>query len=252
MRFIFSLLGLLLVSLSALSDPVTVRVGGYLFPTYMQHQADGQWSGLTPDVLEALNALQDDIHFELFPTSANRRYLDFANGQFDMMLFESPNWGWQDYPVYSVKGPLVGREVFIAKADEQLGQQYFRDIEGKRIALFSGYHYAFAGFNPDKNQLRERFGAIITFSHESNIQMVLRGRADLSVVSDAYLDRYLRTYPQYRAQLLVSDFADQSYDDFFLVRTGTQADREQLEGYVRQLLASGYWDELMDRYHLAH
>ncbi|PKM05508.1 MAG: amino acid ABC transporter substrate-binding protein [Gammaproteobacteria bacterium HGW-Gammaproteobacteria-6] len=250
MRFIFSLLGLLLVSLPALSDPVTVRVGGYLFPPYMQSQADGEWSGLTPDVLQALNALQDDIHFELFPTSANRRYLDFANGQFDMMLFESPHWGWQDYPVYSVKGPVVGREVFIAKTDGQLDQRYFHDLEGKRIALFSGYHYAFAGFNPDKNQLRERFSAIITFSHESNIQMVLRGRADLSIVSDAYLDNYLRTYPQYRSQLLVSDFADQSYDDFFLVRNGVRPYRDELEAYVRQLQESGRLGELMDRYRL--
>lgn len=203
------------------AEPVQVNVGGYNFPPFANKVSDGQWSGLTLDVLAAMNELQSDYEFIFFATSANRRFHDFERRHYDMMLFESPNWGWQGKPVVSLQGPVTGREVFIAKAAKGRGQDYFDERQGKRTALFSGYHYAFADYNPDRAHLRKEHGAVMTSSHESIIQMVLRERVELGVVTEGFMHEYLAQHPQYQGQLLIGEEADQLYQHALIMRRGS-------------------------------
>ncbi|MCY5846758.1 hypothetical protein OV669_25845, partial [Salmonella enterica subsp. enterica serovar 1,4,[5],12:i:-] len=93
-------------------------------------------------------------------------------------IFENPQWGWQDIPHASVDMGLEDAEIFVAQRQTDRGQGYFTDLTGKRLAVFSGYHYAFANFNPDPKAMAAQFNATLTYSHDSNLLMVTRGRAD--------------------------------------------------------------------------
>lgn len=227
-----------------------VRVGGYIFPPFAEQSVDGEWSGLTIDLITQLNMVQQDYRFAFLPTSATRRYHDYDNGRFDLMFFESPHWGWQDREVVSLRGPSVGGEVFVAAARPGRDQSYFADRSGKRVALFSGYNYAFAGYNPDKGYLRRKHNAIITFSHDSSLQMVLRDRVDLAVVPEGYLERYLSQNQQYRSQLLIAAEPDQYYRHILIKREASEPPLAYMEQLLTRLEENGTMQRLLARYGL--
>src|SRR5476649_1606011 len=75
-----------------------VRIGAAHFPPYTVRPEKGQDTGLLPQLVEALNAVQTDFQFQIVPTSIPRRFRDFQQGRIDMAIFENPDWGWKDIP----------------------------------------------------------------------------------------------------------------------------------------------------------
>ncbi|WP_373186865.1 substrate-binding periplasmic protein [Halopseudomonas sp.] len=248
--FLPLLLTVLFAGSASAAEPQSVSVGGYVFPPFVEYGPESGWTGLTIDLIAALNASQEQYDFEFFPTSATRRYHDFVNGRFDMLFFESPHWGWKNQLIVSLPGPRVGGEVFIAAAQPGRGQDYFVSLHGKRIALFSGYHYAFAGYNSNKNYLRQTHNAIITFSHESSMQMVLRNRVDLAVIPQGFLQRYLDGQPEYRSQLLISAKPDQYYRHILIKRESSEPRLSELASLLKRLDEEGTMQELLARHGL--
>lgn len=198
-----------------------VRVGGYEFPPFVESEGGGP-KGLTLDLIAALNKRQSDYEFRFVPVSPRRRYADLADGRFDVMFFESPEWEWsaKGYPVVFSDVFLRGGEVFIAPAKPGRGQDYFNDLGGKRIVGVLGYHYGFANFNADPEHLSRTFGMKLVNTPRSSIEMVLAERMDLGVVTDSYLWAYLARNPEAGARLIVSDRYDQVYNHRVLVRQG--------------------------------
>ncbi|MFP3589020.1 hypothetical protein SCB29_36305, partial [Paraburkholderia sp. SIMBA_055] len=96
-------------------------------------------------------------------------------------IFENPQWGWEQIAHQAVDMGLEDAEVFVARQANGNDPHYFDDLRGKRLALFNGYHYAFAGFNADPNYLRKTYNATLTYSHDSNLLMVQAGRADIAL-----------------------------------------------------------------------
>jgi len=138
----------------------------------------------------------------------------------------------------------------LAKAMAGRDQRYFDDFTGKRMALYSGYHYGFAGFNADQEQLRQTFQAVLTYSHDSNLLMVQRGRVDLTVVARSYLALYLTRHPQLRQALLVSERADQYYQHQALLRAQAPISSTQLSQLLEQLRGTAEYAALLARYDL--
>jgi ABC-type amino acid transport substrate-binding protein len=228
-----------------------VRVGAYHFPPYVMKPESARPQGLLPELLEALNAVQDDYRFILVPTSVTRRYRDFSQGRYDLIFFESPDWGWQDMALDKLDLQIADAEVYVARAEEGRGQGYFSSLRGKRMALYSGYHYGFAGFNADQNYLAREFNAVLTYSHDSNLLMLLHDRVDISVVTRSYLRLYQREHPEQSARLLISERADQVYHHHVLLRPGSSLDRQQLQVLLERLAASGRLGELLAHYRLS-
>ena len=123
-----------------------VRIGAAHFPPYTVRPEQGADTGLLPQLVEALNTAQSDYQFVLVPTSIPRRFRDFEQGRIDMAIFENPDWGWQKIAHTSVDMGLEDAEVFVAQREPGREQGYFADLAGKRLAVFSGYHYVFANF----------------------------------------------------------------------------------------------------------
>ena len=195
-----------------------VRIGAAHFPPYTVRPEQGADTGLLPQLVEALNAAQADYQFVLVPTSIPRRFRDFEQGRVDMAIFENPDWGWQKIPHTSVDMGLEDAEVFVAQREPDRDQSYFNDLTGKRLAVFSGYHYAFAHFNADPKYMVEHFNATLTYSHDSNLLMVARGRADIALVTRSYLSDFLVRNAEMAGQLMVSERIDQVYHHYALLR----------------------------------
>lgn len=215
-----------------------VRIAAAHFPPYAVHPEQGGQQGLLPQLVGALNHLQERYVFVLVPTSLPRRYQDFEQGRVDMAIFENPDWGWQDIDHDSVDMGLEDAEVFVARRRGHT-QDYFSDLEGKRLALFSGYHYAFAGFDANPQYLLRRFRASLTYSHESNLMMVLRDRADIALVTRSYLSDFVAAHPELAPRMLISERIDQRYQHHALLRPQAPIQAAEFKRLLDELRSNG-------------
>lgn len=240
------LLPLMVLATSAQAAEV-VKVGGYEFPPFVETDKAGP-RGLTVQLINALNQLQPDYRFEFVPVSARRRYGDLAAGRFDVMFFESPQWEWQarGLPVDFTKVFLSGGEVYIAEAKPGRGQDYFDKIGEKSLVGILGYHYGFAAFDADPDQLAKRFDIKLVNSNKSSIELVLNGRRDIAVVTDLYLRDYLRANLAAKDRLLISTRLDQVYDHQVLVRRGGPISVEIMDMLMDKLAAHGLLSKVLD------
>jgi ABC-type amino acid transport substrate-binding protein len=232
-----------------------VRVGAAHFPPYTVRPESGADTGLLPQLVEALNALQSDYQFELVPTSIPRRFGDFKQGRVDMAIFENPDWGWKDIPHTTVDMGLEDAEIFVAQCQPDgqpvRQQNYFADLAGKRLALFSGYHYEFANFNADPKFLAQNYNATLTYSHDSNLLMVLRGRADVALVTRSYLSDYLLRNEKVADQLLVSQRIDQVYHHYAILSPAAPISGEAFGKLLQGLRDNGQMLKIFDPYKIA-
>ncbi|WP_178113525.1 ABC transporter substrate-binding protein [Pseudomonas sp. ANT_H12B] len=251
---------LLLATLAALwlvpsQGSQLVRIGAAHFPPYTVRPETGADTGLLPQLVEALNALQSDYRFVLVPTSIPRRFGDFKQGRVDMAIFENPNWGWKDIPHTTVDMGLEDVEIFVAQrqTDGQpvRQQNYFSDLTNKRLALFSGYHYEFANFNADPKYLAQNYNATLTYSHDSNLLMVLRGRADVALVTRSYLSDYLLRNEKVGEQLLVSQRIDQVYHHYAILRPVAPISGVAFGKLLQGLRDNGQMLKIFDPYKIA-
>ncbi|WP_338582180.1 transporter substrate-binding domain-containing protein [Pseudomonas sp. MAG733B] len=232
-----------------------VRIGAAHFPPYTVRPEKGADTGLLPQLAEALNALQSDYRFVLVPTSIPRRFGDFKQGRIDMAIFENPAWGWKDIPHTDVDMGLEDAEIFVAQRQPEgrpiRQQDYFSDLTGKRLALFSGYHYEFANFNAEPQYLAKNYSATLTYSHDSNLLMVLRGRADIALVTRSYLNDYFLRNLNVGKEFLVSDRIDQVYHHYAILRPTAPITGEAFGKLLQGLRDNGQMLKIFDPYKIA-
>ncbi len=253
MRAVFRtglLIALTLFSSSGLLAEQVVGVGAYNFPPYVDKAESPNPSGLLVDLIALANAEQKDYRFVLVPTSVTRRYRDLAKGRFDLILFESLQWGWQGTAFQSMPLKISDAEVYVARRQPGREQSYFDNLQDKRLALYYGFHYGFANFNASRDFLKANYQATLSYSHESNLNMVLRERADMTVVSRSYFSLYTDEYPEQAKQLFLSDKVDQVYHHYMLLRPDAAISAQALLKVQAQLEESGKWQALLARYHL--
>lgn len=243
------LLALLLCLTSpAPAEPLNVRVGGYQFSPFVDLDARGRASGLTLELIALMNQQQAQYHFQFVATEPSLRFREFSAGRFDLVFFENIAWGWQRLPVRSSRVFLRGGERYLALAGAGRDQSYFNDLAGKRLVGIKGYHYGFAGFNSNPDYLTQHFNIQLIDSNAGSIRMLLSGRVDIAVVTEAFLEQYLQQHPDLRSQLLVSEIRDQDYQHTILVRDGIKPDAADMDKLLDQLQANGSLQQLWQKY----
>ena len=168
-----------------------------------------------------------------------------------MAIFENPAWGWEDIPHSAVDMGLEDAEIFVAQRQPDRQQSYFADLSGKRLALFSGYHYEFANFNAEPRYLAQNYNATLTYSHDSNLLMVLRGRADIALVTRSYLNDYFLRNLNVAKELLVSDRIDQVYHHYAILRPAAPISGEAFGKLLQDLRDNGQLLKIFDPYKIA-
>jgi len=240
------------ITFSALAT--TVKIGAYVFPPYFERVAGGKYQGVIPEFIENINKFQADFKFELYETSPKRRYQDFTEEKFDGIFFESPEWGWGDHVS---KGQLVFEgdvvldgEVFISGSNHKGDNDYFKNLEGKSIGLYLGYHYKFADFNSDEHFLKEKFNAFVSSSHDRNIERVYNNRLDMAIVTKLYIKKYMNEHPRIASKIFVSDVIDQDYRLKFGLRKSLSLKESKISKIINDFLKSNEYREIIKKYSL--
>lgn len=218
-----------------------VLVGGYDFAPFVEIGPDGRPHGWTLDLIDTLNANQSKHEFIFVYTSPSRRYQDYRNGNFDFLFFEDPAWGWQEKGIALEESHpvLKGGEVYIARAEKGRGQEYFDDFKGKRLAGVLGYHYGLADYNADPDYLRQQFGMTLVESNKAIPKMILKGRADIAVITLAYLEDYLARNPGEAEKFIISDRFDQRSSYRILARPGFYPSAAQIGYLIKEYKVRG-------------
>ncbi len=244
------MLKLLLAGLFALLGSINagaaeiVRVGAYPFLPFVD-----KGSGLTFELLQAMNAFQKEYQFELVDTSPNRRYQDMASGNFSMMLFENVKWGWDAAAVDVSKVYLRGDgEVYVARSAPGRGESYFDVLTDKQLLLVLGYHYGFANFESDQLELAKKYKISFSFDNAVSLRNLLMGRGDVAVITRSYLTRYLVQNPQDAEKLLVSLRMDQTYAHTALIKKGSKPTVQEIDALLDRMEAAGVLKKLWANY----
>lgn len=227
-----------------------VHIGAAHFPPYVVKPEQEDASGLLPQLIEALNGAQQDYRFVMVPTAISRRFRDFQQGRIDLALFENPGWGWDGIDGARIDMGLEDAEIYVARARDDRDEAYFEELKSKRLALYSGYHYGFANFNSDPAYLAQEFNAISTYSHDSNLMMVMRDRVDVALVTRSYFGAYLEAHPEQREHFLPSRRVDQKYRHFALLRPRAPIDEKAFAALLDQLRDNGELERIFSRYQI--
>lgn len=229
------------------TEKPTIRVGGYQFAPYVDLH-NGHYTGLTLDIIDALNQIQQEVIFEFTITSIEHRYKAYALGRFDMLIFENPTRGWHNINYHFIPLHMLDGEVLIALNAKAQDQHYFKNLTGKSIAIVKGYHYRFANFKTSPDTLSLQFNPLFVNNNTASIQSVLRGRADIAPVTHSYLQYYLKMNPQDKPLLLIADKWDQAYDNGILLNPQSVLDEKQLSHWIKLLINNGKLSELAAEY----
>ena len=218
------------------------------FPPYIEVEPNGKTGGMIMEMLHFMNTAQSDYKFVPVQTSAMRKVRDFRNGLYDLSFFDNIKWGWQKENVTASQVYMHGKEIYIAKKQPGRTQDYFNDFTGKSMVGMLGYHYGFANFNSDTEFLRKKFNMQASTSNEGSVKMILHGRGDIAVVSDAFLHWYFITHPADRDKILISNKEDQQYFLSVLLRNDIKPSMKEINALLDKFMQSKEYKSLEQRY----
>ena len=228
--------------------PIITKVSVVHFPPYIEVEPNGKTGGIIIELLSFMNSTQSDYKFVPVQTSAMRKIRDFKSGTYDLSFFDDIKWGWQKENVEASEIFMRGKEIYIAKKKPGRGQEYFKDFKGKSMVGMLGYHYGFANFNADTDYLRKNFNMQASTSNEGSVKMILHGRGDIAIVSDAFLNWYFKTYPQDRDKLLISEKVDQQYFHTVIIRKNIRPTVQEINSLLNKFKQSKEFKSLEERY----
>lgn len=236
-----------LLSINVLAADL-VKVGVYDFPPYSF--IANKPSGMAIQMIAAMNEAQDKYQFVAVSTTPRRRYHDFEHNKFDMMIFESKKWGWQEYPIVSSHPFVTGAEVYITQAKPGRGQSFFSDFKNKAMIGVMGYHYQFANFSSDQEYLKKNFNLVQTNSQKQSLELILHNRGEIAVISKEYLHYHFSHSPEDKAKLLISKIPDQIYQHTILIRKNHKLSIKYINDLLTQLKKAGTLEPLWKKYGL--
>jgi len=243
----YALIAGCLLSINAFAADI-VKVGIYDFPPYSF--IANKTTGIAIQMIAAMNNAQDKYEFVPVPTTPRRRYHDFENNKFDMMIFESIKWGWQDYPIVASQAFVTGAEVYVTQANQGRGQDFFSDFKNKAMIGVMGYHYQFANFSSDQEYLKKNFNLVQTNSQKQSLELILKNRGEIAVLSKEYLHYHFSHSPEDKTKLLISNKPDQIYRHTILIRENHKLSIKYINKLLTQMTKAGTLEPLWKKYGL--
>lgn len=244
---------LMLSGFPAAHGKTVITVGAYYFPPLAEVSHDHQPRGLLADLIDGLEAVNDDVDFDIFYTSPKRRHLDFEAGLYDVMFFESADWDWTDRNVTMSRPILTDEELYVALKKPGRDLSFFDDIRSRHIVAIAGYHYGFADLETDSQALQESFHIEFSNSQSRNLQLIKADRpsvADVAIISRSYLQMHLSEHPQDWRRLLISDRLDQRYQLRIIARKDGPVNADDLFDMMAPLVANGSYRLMVEKWGL--
>ncbi|PPI85337.1 amino acid ABC transporter substrate-binding protein [Marinobacter maroccanus] len=235
------------------ANETEITVGVYHFPPVAGVGNSGEATGLLGDLLKELEQAHPTVSFRVFHTSPKRRYLDFDAGLYDVIFFESPDWGWTEKEVDISRPILADEELYVALKKPGRDSSFFDDLHSRSIVAISGYHYGFTGFETDNSVLEQTFDIEFSDSHSRNINLIKADRpsvAEVAIVSYSYLQRHLARHPEDWDTLLISNEPDQRYRLSIIAQKGGAATADEMLRLLAPLVDNGRYRQLVEKWGL--
>lgn len=230
-----------------------ITVGAYYFPPVAEVNHENQPRGLLGDLIDGLEAVNDDLDIRVFYTSPKRRYLDFEAGLYDVIFFESADWGWSDRNVTMSRPILTDEELYVALKKPGRDLSFFDDISRHSIVAMSGYHYGFADLETDSEALQAKFDIEFSDSHSRNLQLIKADRpsvAEVAIISRSYLQMHLSENPEDWRTLLISDKLDQRYQLRIVAREDGPVTADDMLYLMAPLVTNGSYRLMVEKWGL--
>jgi hypothetical protein len=244
---------IMLATAPVYANETEITVGVYHFPPIASVDNSGEATGLLGDLLHELEQTHPAVSFRVFHTSPKRRYLDFDAGLYDVIFFESPDWGWTEREVDISRPVLADEELYVALKKPGRDSSFFKDLQSRSIVAISGYHYGFTGYETDNSVLEQRFNIEFSDSHTRNIKLIKADRpsvAEVAIVSHSYLQRHLARHPEDWDKLLISSEPDQRYQLSIIAREGGAASADEMLRLLAPLVDNGRYRQLVESWGL--
>lgn len=254
-RFMLRLIMICVGVIAGWVDPTygqtDVRVIGYPFPPFIN---EDKKTGLTPDLLALLNRQQKDYRFSLTVVDPELRYRALMSDDYDMILFEMPKWEWLDKMDRLEQSRILmkGGEVYVARRQTKRTPTFFSDIKSKRIAVYEGYHYAFADYKADKKWLRENFKIEFAQSHHTILKMVENGDVDIGIVTLSFLKQLFARNPEEISKYRISDEFAQVYELRTLLKKDAPLSLKKFEKILSDLKRNFVLEEFLEENGILH
>ena len=113
-----------------------------------------------------------------------------------------------------------------------------------------GFHYHYAGYEQSEAVLNVRFNTRMVSSEPAVVAAVLRGQAEIGVVSAALLNYLAGQQPEQFARLLLSQRVDSRFSRHLGVSNRSPIDVQTLNALLGCLAANGSLQAIYSRYHL--
>ncbi|TYC58201.1 amino acid ABC transporter substrate-binding protein [Marinobacter sp. BW6] len=241
---------IVLATVPVYANETEITVGVYHFPPIASVEHNGEPTGLLGDLLHELEQANPTVSFRVFHTSPKRRYLDFDAGLYDVIFFESPDWGWTERDVDITRPILADEELYVALKKPGRDDSFFDDLQTRSIVAISGYHYGFTGYETDNSVLEQKFDIEFSDSHSRNIKLIKADRpsvAEVAIVSHSYLQRHLENHPEDWGTLLISDEPDQRYELSIIARKNGAASSGEMLQLLAPLIENGRYRQLVEK-----
>lgn len=226
-RFLSFLLLFVCSGFVSAADRITIKVGGYNFPPFVEQ---GGQSGIVNHLIKNLNKAQDKYQFIFVSTSANRRYRDLKDQKMDLIFFEDESWSWDSAETSYLKTGVIlnGGEMFVALNKDSRDQKYFDTFKNKKLRGIFGYHYNFSNMKTDPELLRKN-GISLGQSNEENLKDLLEGRIDIIVMNSFVIEKKLKDDKSLKDKLLISTKKDQTYQLRIILNKQAKITPEEIE-----------------------
>jgi len=228
-------------------EVIEIKVGTIPRPPFL---ASHDMTGAAPEVLAAMNQVQNQFEFILVSVPTKRRIQSLADGWVDIFMWDNPAWGWKKDGLSLSSALVANKDIFLALRQEQRNQAFFADLSDKRLVAVHGYHYRFADYVTDEGRLSKMFNISLVSDEELTIKMLLAKRADIAVVSTLTLNWFLLRYPQYRDKFIISERVDSSHERFFLVPKSAPVQAKELNAIMAKADQQGLLSVIYRRYGL--
>ncbi len=246
---LFAMVGGLLLTAAVAAAPIVVETAMTDAAQPPMVVGDNN-QGLAADLVAALNISQQRYQFryQLLPTLRMRKQM--AAGQLHIALFNNVAWGFEPGTVAASVEVLADADHFIALNQPGRDETFFEGIGQRPMVGARGFHYHYAGYEQSEAVLDLRFNTKLMTSEPAVVTAVLRGQAEIGVVSAALLNYLAGKQPEQFAQLLLSQRVDSRFSRHLVVSNSSPIDVPTLNALLGCLAANGSLQAIYSRYYL--
>ena len=205
-------------------------------------------SGLSADIITALNEVQEDYYFLNKEVPAKRLIALMESGRIQVAAFHNINWGFDAAVFTRTRDIIQTKDVYVTLASYPKCNEYLDDPIAQSKVGVLGFHYSFYRPEDVVEDYEETYNLNLVTDELKVLKMIEAQRAKIGIVSTLTLDYLEKTDPQFRRLFVVSSHTDGVYQRYFVLSKQAPITADQLDNYFVRLRDNGKMRTLLQKY----